>query len=130
MHTLISVMDTAGAALLPGSRDPVIPQYKLPRSVLLFRSWTGSGIQDQVAFPSIVSLYERYGATWRSGDRQYHSVRLQIMKEVDRLATARNILKSNAVLLLDAERRQKNWTLNIKYLCSATRLGNEVKISD
>ncbi|KAK9251137.1 transcriptional activator of glycolytic enzymes-domain-containing protein [Lipomyces tetrasporus] len=90
-----------------------IPKYKLPRYVStvaeLYRVWyTGS-----VSFPSIVSLDERYSAAWRSGDRQYYSVRLQIIREVDRLAATRNISERDAVLLLDTERRQKNWTLNM-----------------
>ncbi|KAK9385378.1 hypothetical protein V1515DRAFT_519155, partial [Lipomyces mesembrius] len=93
--------------------------YRLPRYALtvseLYRVWyTGS-----VAFPSIVSLDERYGAAWRSGDRQYYSVRPQIIKEVDRLVAARNISKGDSVLLLDAARREKNWTVNM--------LGNEIR---
>ncbi|KAK9333028.1 hypothetical protein V1520DRAFT_323995 [Lipomyces starkeyi] len=63
--------------------------------------YTGSA-----AFPSIVSLDEHYGAAWCSGNRQYYSVRLQIIKEVDGLAVARNISKGDAVLLLDGERRE------------------------
>ncbi|KAK9357126.1 hypothetical protein V1504DRAFT_465631 [Lipomyces starkeyi] len=103
-----SHLDTAVAAPVPGATDPPIPKYKLPRVW-----YTGSA-----AFPSIVSLDERYGAAWRSGDRQYYSVRLQIIKEVDRLAAARTISKSDAVLLLDRV-REKNWTLNM--------LSNEIR---
>ncbi|KAK9384489.1 hypothetical protein V1515DRAFT_368853 [Lipomyces mesembrius] len=78
-------------------------------SIVLSR---GSGTQT-VSFPSIASLDDRYGAAWRSGDRQNYSVRLEIIKEVDCLAAARNISEGDAVLLLDDERREKNWTLNM-----------------
>ncbi|KAK9384626.1 hypothetical protein V1515DRAFT_589023 [Lipomyces mesembrius] len=90
-----SHLHTAVAGPLPSTTTVLpIPKYKL------LRVWyTGS-----VAFPSIVSLDERYGATWLSGDCQYYS-------EVDRLAAARNILKGDS--MLDAERREKSWTLNM-----------------
>ncbi|KAK9358122.1 hypothetical protein V1504DRAFT_462085, partial [Lipomyces starkeyi] len=118
-HQAPSYLDTAVAAPVPGATDPPIPKYKLPRYELtvseLYRVWyTGSA-----AFPSIVSLDEDYGAAWRSGDRQYYSVRLQIIKKVDRLAAARSISKGDAVLHLDRERREKNWTLNM--------LSNEIR---
>ncbi|KAK9326470.1 hypothetical protein V1520DRAFT_300844 [Lipomyces starkeyi] len=100
--------------ILAADHPAPLPRYVLTVSEL-YRVWyTGSA-----AFPSIVSLDEHYGATWRSGDRQYYSVRLQIIKEVDRLAAARNISKGDAVLLLDGERRERNWTLNM--------LSNEIR---
>ncbi|KAK9257557.1 transcriptional activator of glycolytic enzymes-domain-containing protein [Lipomyces tetrasporus] len=123
LSSRISVMETGfnyifhGGSLVTAAAANSSPyhirSYKLPRYVStvaeLYRVWyTGS-----ISFLSIVSLDERYGAAWRSGDRQYYSVRLQIIREVDRLAATRNISERDAVPLLDAERRQKNWTLNM-----------------
>ncbi|KAK9319354.1 transcriptional activator of glycolytic enzymes-domain-containing protein [Lipomyces orientalis] len=121
LSSRISVMETGfnyifhGGSLVTAAAANS-SQYQIRSSSLyvstvveLYRVWyTGSA-----SFPSIVSLDERYGAAWRSGDRQCYSVRLQIIREVDRLASARNISERDAVLLLDAERRQKNWTLNM-----------------
>ncbi|KAK9240836.1 hypothetical protein V1525DRAFT_394034 [Lipomyces kononenkoae] len=46
--------------------------------------YTGS-----VSFPSVVGLDERSGASWRSSDRQYYNVGLQIINEIDRLSCVR-----------------------------------------
>ncbi|KAK9237054.1 hypothetical protein V1525DRAFT_405174 [Lipomyces kononenkoae] len=69
----------------------------------LFLNCTASGSRNQLAF---LSLNDAYGAAWHAGDRQYYSVRLQIINDVDRLAAVRNISKGDAVLLLDTERRE------------------------
>ncbi|KAK9357272.1 hypothetical protein V1504DRAFT_442906 [Lipomyces starkeyi] len=115
LSSRISVMETGfyyifhGGSLVTAATaaaaSSMLPRYVLTVSEL-YRVWyTGSA-----AFPSIVSLDEHYGAAWRSGDRQYYSVRLQIIKEVDRLAAARNISKGDA---------KKKWTLNM--------LSNEIR---
>ncbi|KAK9327212.1 hypothetical protein V1520DRAFT_375182 [Lipomyces starkeyi] len=130
LSSRISVMETGfnyifhggsfvTAAATAAASSSQCQNISLPRYVLtvseLYKVWyTGSA-----AFPSIVSLDEHYGDAWRSGDRQYYSVRLQIIKEVDRLAAARNISKGDAALLLDGERREKHWTLNM--------LSNEIR---
>ncbi|KAK9329603.1 hypothetical protein V1520DRAFT_327205 [Lipomyces starkeyi] len=74
-----------------------IPQYKLPRYCYSCRAvkiwYTGSD-----SFPSVVSLDERYGASWWSGDRQYYNVQLQIIKAIDRLTFVQNISKADRCL--------------------------------
>ncbi|KAK9236407.1 hypothetical protein V1525DRAFT_406989 [Lipomyces kononenkoae] len=101
------------------SSYPHIPKYKVPRYVSTVSELYSVWYWGSAGFPAIVSLNDRYGAAWRAGDRQYYSVRLQIINEVDRLAAVRNISKGDAVLLLDTERRENNWTLNM--------LSNEIR---
>ncbi|KAK9238692.1 transcriptional activator of glycolytic enzymes-domain-containing protein [Lipomyces kononenkoae] len=84
-----------------------MPRY-VPTVAELYKLW----YRGSVSFPAVVSLNERYGVSWRSGDRQYYNVRLQIINEVDRLAAVQNISKDDAVALLDSRRRIHNWTLN------------------
>ncbi|KAK9233723.1 transcriptional activator of glycolytic enzymes-domain-containing protein [Lipomyces kononenkoae] len=101
-----------GGSLVRSAAANLSCQQPLPRCVVtvaeLYRIWyTGS-----LSFPSVVSLDERYGASWRSSDRQYYNVRLQIINEIDRLSCVQNISKADAVASLDSRRRINNWTLN------------------
>ncbi|KAK9364805.1 hypothetical protein V1509DRAFT_572263 [Lipomyces kononenkoae] len=90
----------AFGAPLPG------PSSLFPRDISTVSELYSVWFSGSAGFPAIASLNDAYGAAWRAGDRQYYSVRLQIINEVDRLAAVRNISMGDATFLLDTERRE------------------------
>jgi hypothetical protein len=91
----------------------------------LWREWT-VGFQGQ---PSISELDRRWGSTWRAGRRselQWYSLRLEVIKEITRIAQSRRISQEAAMYQLSQQQQQQRCSLDLlcKQLRAARKLQN------
>ena len=92
------------------------PKYRMSRAVKtvkdLWREWT-------VGFrggPSVTALDNRWGSRWRAGRQaevQWYSLRLEVIREIRRVARARRISEDAAMHFVGAEQRQSNCSLDL-----------------
>jgi hypothetical protein len=76
--------------------------------------------------PSIRSLDSRWGSRWRAGRRselQWYSLRLEAIKEIQRLAHARRTSEEAAVWLLQHQQQKMGYSLD--QLCKRLRTGRK-----
>lgn len=104
-----SVSGQSHRSVTPEGAGP--PAYRMSRSVKtvtdLWREWTvgiGGG-------PAIASLDARWGFRWRSGrgrhaEAEFYSQRLEVIREIRRVAQARRIDEDAAAAFVGAEYRQ------------------------
>jgi hypothetical protein len=92
------------------------PRYRMSRAVKtvkgLWREWT-VGLQGE---PSIIALDNRWGSRWRAGRQaevQWYSLRLEVIREIRRVAQARRISEESAMQFVGAEQRQCNCSLDL-----------------
>jgi len=103
------------------------PLYRMRRDVQtvehLYREWT-EGLHGSM---SILELNRRYGHHWRRGRRdelQFYSLRHEIIKEIDFIATCEGISQMSAMQRLQGRQDREKWSLD--KLCK--RLRQETKI--
>ena len=92
------------------------PKYRMSRAVKtvkdLWREWT-------VGFrggPSVTALDNRWGSRWRAGRQaevQWYSLRLEVIREIRRVARVRRISEDAAMHFVGAEQRQSNCSLDL-----------------
>jgi hypothetical protein len=111
---------TAATALQPA------PRYRMCRAVKtvedLWREWT-VGLQGQ---PSITELDRRWGSQWRANrhsEQQWYSLRLEVIKEIRRVAQARRASEEAAMWQVSQQQKQQRCSLDqlCKQLRSARR---------
>ncbi|OCK75782.1 hypothetical protein K432DRAFT_408715 [Lepidopterella palustris CBS 459.81] len=90
----------------------------------LWREWTvglGGG-------PSIRTLDARWGSRWRAGRRseiQWYSLRLEVIKEIGRIAQARRTGEEAAMWQLNLQQQQMGCSLD--QLCKRLRTGRKAE---
>ena len=78
----------------------------------LWREWT-VGLRGG---PSITALDKQWGSRWRAGRQaevQWYSLRLEVIREINRVARARRISEESAMHFVGAEQRQSNCSLDL-----------------
>jgi hypothetical protein len=107
-------------ACTPDTVQPL--QYRMSRAVRtvedLWREWT-VGLQGQ---PSVSELDRRWGSTWRAGRRselQWYSLRLEVIKEIARIARSRRLSQEVAMHQLSQQQQQQRCSLDL--LCKQLR---------
>jgi hypothetical protein len=92
----------------------------------LWREWT-QGFQGR---PSIRDLDRQWGAHWRSGCRkelQWYSLRLEIIREIERVARVRRISEDAAMWTLHHEQTRTGSSLD--QLCKRLRASRKERIA-
>lgn len=100
------------------SKSPEVepPKYRMSRTVNavsdLWREWT-TGLRGG---PSITALDNRWGNRWRAGRQaevQWYSLRLEVIREIRRVAGIRRLSEESAMCFVAAEQRQSNCSLDL-----------------
>lgn len=111
-----SVSPEADLSAEPSSQPTPPPKYRISRTVKtvqeLWREWTVS----LRGGPSITALDNRWGTRWRAGrqaELQWYSLRLEVIREIRRIAQARRISEEAAMHFVSAEQRQTNCSLDL-----------------
>lgn len=106
----------ASGAVVEGEVEGEPQRYRMSRAVKtvrdLWREWT-IGLQGG---PSIVALDNRWGSRWRAGRQaevQWYSLRLEVIREIRRVARARRISEESAMYFVGAEQRHSNCSLDL-----------------
>ncbi|KAL2193261.1 transcriptional activator of glycolytic enzymes-domain-containing protein [Corynascus similis CBS 632.67] len=77
----------------------------------LWREWT-VGLPGR---PAIAALDRKWGSRWRAGRRgelQWYSMRLEVIKEIQRVAQARRISEQAAMYMVNMQQQQTSCSLN------------------
>jgi hypothetical protein len=106
------------------------PKYRMCRAVrtveALWREWT-VGLQGS---PSIDMLDRRWGSRWRAGrqnELQWYSLRLEVIKEIRRIAQAQRTGEEAAMWQVNLQQQQTNCSLD--QLCKRLRAGRKARSS-
>jgi hypothetical protein len=112
----------------PAPSEP--PQYRMCRTTKtveeLWREWT-VGLQGE---PAITALDSRWGSQWRAGrqsELQWYSLRLEVIKEIRRLAQSRRTSEEAAMRALDLQQQQSGHSID--QLCKLLRRGRKARVS-
>ncbi|KAJ6780567.1 hypothetical protein PWT90_10658 [Aphanocladium album] len=125
----------AATALLTGPRTSLetgpevmaeeaisVPQYRMCRTVktveALWQEWT-IGLNGQL---SILELNRRWGNKWRAGrqsELQWYSLRLEVIKEIQRLAQAQRTSENTAMQVVNHQHQKVG--CSIDQLCKQLR---------
>jgi len=104
-------------------------QYRMCRTVQtveeLWREWT-VGLQGT---PAIAALDSRWGSRWRAGrqsELQWYSLRLEVIKEIRRLAQSRRTSEVVAMRVLDLQQQQSGHSID--QLCKLLRKGRKARV--
>ncbi|EAQ87150.1 hypothetical protein CHGG_03769 [Chaetomium globosum CBS 148.51] len=91
------------------------PQYRMCRAVRtvegLWREWT-VGLRGQ---PAIAALDSRWGSRWRAGrqsELQWYSLRLEVIKEIRRVAQAQRISEQAAMGIVSMQQQRIGCSLD------------------
>ncbi|KAM7205926.1 Transcriptional activator of glycolytic enzymes domain containing protein, partial [Rhypophila sp. PSN 637] len=93
----------------------------------LWREWT-TGLQGG---PSITALDNRWGSRWSAGRQaevQWYSLRLEVIREIRRVAGMRRTSEETAVAFVAAEQRQSNCSLDL--YCKRLRANRKIREAD
>ena len=91
----------------------------------LWREWT-VGLQGQ---PAITALDSHWGSRWRAGRQsevQWYSLRLEVIKEIRRIARAQRMSEEAAMHLMSM--RQQQTGCSIDQLCKTLRANRKAQI--
>jgi hypothetical protein len=106
------------------------PRHCMSRTVKtverLWREWT-VGLSGR---PSVSALDSRWGSRWRSGrqsELQWYSLRLEVIKEIRRLAKAHRTSEEQAMWMLHMKQQQIGCSLD--RLCKQLRVGARMSSS-
>jgi hypothetical protein len=111
-------------------REPDLepPRYRMCRAVrtveALWREWT-VGLQGN---PSIDVLDRKWGSRWRAGrqsELQWYSLRLEVIKEIRRLAQTKRISEEAAMWQVSLQQQQMRCSLD--QLCKRLRAGRKAQ---
>ena len=110
--------------LEPGSKSP--PIYCMSRAVnsvrALWREWT-EGLGGN---PSVAALDSKWGSRWRAGRQkevQWYSLRLEVIREVKRVAQAQKVSEEAAMWQVNL--RQEQMQCSLDQLCKRLRVGKK-----
>ena len=117
-----------GRSVTPGLEMP--PRHRMCREVRtvrdLWREWT-VGLRGQLA---IAALDSRWGSRWRAGQQsevQWYSLRLEIVKEIRRMAQARRISEEAAMHAVNLQQQQMGYSLD--QLCKLLRANRKARLT-
>ena len=114
----------------PPPPPPPLPQlppiYRMSRTVrtvrALWQEWTvGLGSN-----PSVAALDLKWGSQWRAGrqsELQWYSLRLEVMKEIKRVAQAQRVSEEAAMWQVNLQQEQMQCSLD--QLCKRLRAGRK-----
>ena len=116
--------------MTPELEEEEPPQHCMCRAVKtvknLWREWT-AGLQGQ---PAIAALDRRWGSRWRAGRQsevQWYSLRLEIIKEIRRIAQAQRISEEAAMFTLSIQ--QQRTGRSIDQLCKQLRASRKAQLA-
>ena len=102
------------------------PVYRMCRAVksvrALWREWT-EGLRGN---PSIAALDSKWGSRWRAGrqsELQWYSLRLEVIKEIKRVAQAQRVSEEAAMLQVNLQ--QEKMQCSLDQLCKRLRAGRK-----
>jgi hypothetical protein len=111
---------------LPANQDP--PQHRMSRAVntveALWEEWM-TGLPGQ---PAISALDSRWGSRWRAGRQsevQWYSLRLEVIREIRRVAKSRRIAEVAAMHTVASDHRQTTQSLDA--FCKRLRAGRKLR---
>ncbi|KAL2137536.1 hypothetical protein VTI28DRAFT_9169 [Corynascus sepedonium] len=91
------------------------PRYRMCRAVktveALWREWT-VGLRGQ---PAVAELDSKWGSRWRSGrqsELQWYSLRLEVIREIQRVAQAKRIGEQAAMHIVSLQQQQTGCSLD------------------
>jgi hypothetical protein len=106
--------------------DLQLPVYRMSRAVrtvrALWQEWT-TGLDGG---PSVAALDLRWGSRWRAGrqnELQWYSLRLEVIKEIKRIAQAQRISEQAAMWQVNLQQEQMQCSLD--QLCKRLRAGRK-----
>jgi hypothetical protein len=105
---------------------PLLPVYRMSRAVktvrALWQEWTvGLG-----GSPSVAALDLKWGSRWRAGrqnELQWYSLRLEVIKEIRRVAQAQRVSEEAAMWQVNLQQEQMQCSLD--QLCKRLRAGRK-----
>ena len=110
----------------PESESEQPPIYRMCRAVksvrALWREWT-EGLGGN---PSVAALDSKWGSRWRAGrqnELQWYSLRLEVIKEIKRIAQAQRVSEEAAMRQVNLQREQMQCSLD--QLCKRLRAGRK-----
>ena len=98
----------------PGPGEP--PRHRMSRSVRTVEALWTEWIVGLPGQPSISELDRRWGARWRAGrtsEAQWYSLRLEVVREIRRMAESRHISQEAAMYMVGMDQRQSNCSLDL-----------------
>ena len=109
----LSVVERPVASGIPEANSRTIPNtYRMSRGVKaipdLWREWH-TGLAGGV---SVQEMDMRFGASWRSDDRQFYSRRRRLIERIKLYATEHSIEEETAVNIAEAHRRRSGKTID------------------
>ena len=110
----------------PESESEQPPIYRMCRAVksvrALWREWT-EGLGGN---PSVAALDSKWGSRWRAGrqnELQWYSLRLEVIKEIKRVAQAQRVSEEAAMRQVNLQQEQMQCSLD--QLCKRLRAGRK-----
>jgi len=104
------------------------PRHRMCRAVKtvegLWREWT-VGLRGQ---PAVAALDSRWGSRWRAGrqsELQWYSLRLEVIKEIRRVAQARRIGEQAAMYIVSMQQQQTG--LSLDQFCKQLRANRRAR---
>jgi Centromere DNA-binding protein complex CBF3 subunit, domain 2/Transcriptional activator of glycolytic enzymes len=102
------------------------PAYRMCRAVksvrALWREWT-EGLRGN---PSVAALDSKWGSRWRAGrqnELQWYSLRLEVIKEIKRVAQAQRV--SEEAAMWQVNQQQERMQCSLDQLCKRLRAGRK-----
>ena len=124
-----SISNSRVATPAPPVTSAEPPEYRMCRTTKtvedLWREWT-VGLQGQ---PAITALDSHWGSRWRAGRQsevQWYSLRLEVIKEIRRIARAQRMSEEAAMHLMSM--RQQQTGCSIDQLCKTLRANRKAQI--
>ncbi|KAK4120988.1 hypothetical protein N657DRAFT_623982 [Parathielavia appendiculata] len=104
-----------GPARTDDAPEPQPPQYRMYRAVKtvegLWHEWT-VGLRGM---PAIAALDRKWGSRWRAGRRselQWYHLRLEVIKEIQRVAQAQRIGEQAAIYIVNMQQQRTGCSLD------------------
>ena len=108
---------------LPPKQPPVYRMCRAVKSVrALWRKWT-EGLRGN---PSVAALDSKWGSRWRAGrqnELQWYSLRLEVIKEIKRVAQAQRVSEEAAMWQVNLQQEQMQCSLD--QLCKRLQAGRK-----
>jgi hypothetical protein len=130
--SLRSSRSTSPAACVQEGGRPELPppQHRMCRTIKtveeLWREWT-IGLHGQ---PAVAALDSRWGHRWRAGrqsELQWYSLRLEVIKEIRRIARTQRSSEEEAMYIMSM--RQQQTGCSIDQLCKQLRANRKAQLA-